>query len=191
MENRSVVGEQVQLSLDIPEPRHKAEDRKESVSRLLGDEGIPAADNSISGLHETTGRHSNWLASTGAVAASILLYLAVMPETPEPTSATIADNFVGMELAPVNPIERHLPEFKLSEETAILQVGLFRHLKGAESSQRHLTALGLSPEIIKRVTVDGVMYALVIHSHSQAEHQVVLDKLQANDLTYFHQRRQG
>ena len=36
-----------------------------------------------------------------------------------------------MELAPVNPIERHLPDFKLSDETAILQVGLFRQLKGA------------------------------------------------------------
>ena len=191
MENRPVGGEQVQLSLDIPEPRHKAEDREGSGSRLLRNEGKPAADNSISGLHETASRHSNWMASTVAVAASILLYLAVMPETPEQTSATIADNFVGMELAPVNPVERHLPEFKLSDETAILQLGLFRHLEGAESSQRHLTALGLSPEIIKRVTVDGVLYTLVIHSRSEAEHQVVLDKLQANDLTYFHQRRQG
>ena len=191
MENRPVGGEQVQLSLDIPRPRHKAEDREGFGSRPLTDKGKPAADNSISGLHETAGRHSNWMTFTGAVAASILLYLAVMPEMPEQTSATITDNFVGMELAPVNPIERNLPEFKLSDETAILQVGLFRHLKGAESSQRHLTALGLSPEIIKRVTVDGVMYALVIHSRNEAEHQVVLDKLQANDLTYFPQRRQG
>ena len=73
MENRPVGDEQVQLSLDIPEPRHKADDREGSSSRLLRNEGKPAAGNSISGLRVTAGRHSDWMASTGAVAASILL----------------------------------------------------------------------------------------------------------------------
>lgn len=136
-------------------------------------------------------RDNNRLNTTGILAASFLLFFAVMSMTPDQQSPGIADNFVGAEYAPVTPVERDLPDLTWGDTSPLLQVGLFRHLMGAETKQSELTSIGLTSDIVKRPTADGMMYAVMISPKDEREHRATLATLQANKLSYFHARRHG
>lgn len=80
---------------------------------------------------------------------------------------------------------------KADKRSALFQLGLFRHLKGAEYKQSELITLGLFPLILKKVTDDGIMYALVIGPKDETEYKLTLEILKANDIDYFQTKRSG
>ena len=106
-------------------------------------------------------------------------------------TADITGKFVGEDLSPATPIQRHFPEFDFPQGGKTLQVGLFKYLEGAEIQQSELTSLGLYPHVEKRISVDGMLYAVVIGPLDDETHFQTVATLQANDLRYFHKKESG
>jgi PPM family protein phosphatase len=177
-----------QLALDISEPGQKiltlpAGSSVSSITKQNGD----SAETTI----EDDDNRSGWLNLGGVIAASVVLFLAVMSMNPDEAPSGLAKKFVGEELKAVVPIRRNLPDIDMDEPSPLVQVGVFQHLQGAESKQRRLTSLGLSPDIVKRATEVGIRYAVVISPTDETDHRHTLATLQANNLNYFHARRHG
>lgn len=170
----------LQLSLELPEPapvQLEPEPSPEPVDTTNSDE----QNSSTSG----------WVSIGGALAASLFLFMLVMSMDADRQPSALAEKFVGEDLRPVTPIVRNLPDMELEDHAPVLQVGLFRSLDGAESKQGELAELGLSPDIVKRVSGGGILYAVVISPHDETDHRQTLATLQANNLSYFHARRHG
>ena len=170
-----------QLSLDIIEP-----DQKSLPLRQVEPVPETALDEA-----EIYPERSNWLNFGGVLAASILLFSVVMFVGEDEQTSSIRNNFIGESHAPALPVQRNLPALPEADVSPLLQVGLFKHLNGAEVKQTELTTLGLSPDIVKRPTADGIMYAVIINPQNEGEHRATLATLQANNLNYFHARRHG
>ena len=191
MSETSFRGEQVQLSLDIQEPGQKVSTFAKDEELMPKQLGRPVSDVAMAQTKDQIDNRSHWLNLGGVLTASILLFIAMFPADTRLTSTSIAEKFVGIELAPISPIKRNLPVMKPAERSALLQIGLYRYLKGAESKQSEITDLGLSPGILKKVTVDGIMYTLVISPRDETEHKLALETLQANNIIYFQTGRNG
>ena len=191
MSGTSFSGEQLQLSLDIQEPGQKVSAFTNDEELLPKQLGQPNPDIATAQARDQINNRPHWLNLGGVLTASILLFIAVLSAGTRTTSTSTVEKFVGVELSPISPIERNLPVMKPAERSALLQIGLFRHLKGAESKQSEITDLGLSPGILKKVTVDGIMYTLVISPRDETEHKLALETLQANNINYFQTGKNG
>ena len=191
MNNNSFRGEPDQLQLDFKEPREKINlfsERRQLVRMQRAQ--------SLTDLAKTSGRkqitqRTRGLTLGAIITTSILLFIAVFEPRKEPTSTGIAQNFVGIEPTPISPIQRNLPSMPASKKSPLFQLGLFRHLKGAENKQSELITLGLFPGVLKKVTGDGTMYALVISPENENDYKLTMEILKANNIDYFPAKRSG
>ena len=152
--------ENAQLSLDIHGPREISSTLYMHDGTALNSLGEQFPSDISNSKTVRTDRRAILLELSAVVTASILLFIIMLPADKEPRR--IAENFIGSRLEPAHPIRRKLPNVQPTKKSSLLQVGLFRQLNGAETKQNELTVLGLSPDVRKKVTVDGSMYALVL-----------------------------
>ena len=183
MSRTSFSEEKVQLSLDIRGPREISSALHVPNDSALNSLGEPFPPDISNSKTVRTDRGAKLLELSAVVTASILLFIIMLPADKEPRR--IAENFIGSRLEPAHPIRRKLPNVQPTKKSALLQVGLFRQLNGAETKQSELTVLGLSPDVRKKVTVDGIMYALVLSPENEYERKLTLDILKASNINYF------
>ena len=189
MSKPSFSGEKEQLSLDIRQPKEKISSIPVSNDPSLLQPIKPFSDKIFYSKTYRIDPRAKWLELAAVISASILLFIAMLPESND--SKPINENFIGVHLEPVSPIQRKLPIMQPAKTSTFFQVGLFRQLSGAESKQNELTDLGLSPGVIKKVTGDGIMYALVISPKTEAERKSAIDILKANNINYFKAKKNG
>ena len=191
MNNTSFSKEPAQLQLDIKEPREKIDlfsERRQLTRKQMAQS---LTDHTKTYARKQINERSHGLTLGAIVTTGILFYIATFPPGINPTSTRIAENFVGIEPVPISPIERNLPFMHAAKKSPLLQLGLFRHLKGAEYKQIELITLGLFPGVLKKVTGDGIMYALVISPENETEQKLTLEILKANNIDYFQTQRSG
>ena len=89
------------------------------------------------------------------------------------------------------PERRRFPPIDLPSEGQVIQVGIFTKLSGAERKQIALTHLGLDPYVQKRVTENGLQYAVLLDPLSSMTHDEALATLTENNYSYFHRPKRG
>ena len=157
--------------------------RFKQLLKLIGIRSLPKE-------HQTDQLSNRVIFSTVCI-ASILLFIAMLPTANNSTPISIVDNFSEVELEPVSPEALNLPTIQPKEKPALLQIGLFRNLTGAESNQNELAKLGLTPLVLKKVTSKGIMHSLVIRSKNEIEHNLTKEILTANNINHFEVRKSG
>ena len=89
------------------------------------------------------------------------------------------------------PEIRHFPPIDLPAEGQLIQVGIFTKLSGAERKQIALTRLGLDPYVQKRMTENGLQYAVLLGPLSASTHDKAVTTLTRNNYSYFHRPNRG
>ena len=117
------------------------------------------------------------------------------------TISTADDNQTGLAKRPEQfrlidseisvPERRRFPPIDLPRDGQVIQVGIFTKLSGAESKQIALTHLGLDPYVQKRVTENGLQYAVLLGPLSSKTHSEALATLSENNYSYFHRPKRG
>lgn len=77
------------------------------------------------------------------------------------------------------------PPIPASEPFAILQVGLFKQLEGAERHQMKMAAIGLLPTVRKRTEESAVFYVVLIESLDESTHTDIILALDQAGIPYF------
>ncbi|MEX2488862.1 MAG: protein phosphatase 2C domain-containing protein [Pseudomonadales bacterium] len=84
-----------------------------------------------------------------------------------------------------------IPEFP-EPSGARIQVGVFKALEGAESRQKDISDLGLTPWVRKRATQQGILYVVLLGPYDDEQRrQSVTEQLDANNLSYFQRPPRG
>jgi len=86
---------------------------------------------------------------------------------------------------------RKFPPIDLPREGQVIQVGIFTKLGGAERKQIALTSLGLTPYVQKRITENGLQYAVLLGPLPASTHDQTLATLTKNNYSYFHRPKTG
>ena len=192
MNNTSFSKQPAQLQLDIKEPREKIDVFPEGLLQLTRMQMAQSlTDHAKTYARKQINEHSHGLTLGAIATTTILFFIAMFSPDINPTSTRIAENFVGIKPTPIRPIQRNLPFMHAAKKSPLLQLGLYRHLKGAEYKQGELITLGLLPGDLKKVTGAGIMYALVISPENETEEKLTLEILKANNIDYFQTQRSG
>ncbi len=162
-----------QLQLDIPNPTPDGTD-KQTQSTSIGDTSTDAP------LERP---HKPW--ALLAVAATMVLAM-LMSYTPEKDAPSLQAAFVTPSEVSHPPPSKDITNVDLPKPGAIIQVGLFSKLEGAESRLETLNQLGLRAHIQKKTTDGGLLFAVLLGPLPADSHKTVLSALKKNDLSYFH-----
>ena len=141
--------------------------------------------------------HRNWITPwtfSLALIMGTLVMLILVISTADDSSAGVAKKpeqfrLIDMEISV--PERRRFPPIDLPSEGLVIQVGIFTKLGGAERKQIALTHLGLEPYVQKRVTENGLQYAVLLDPISSTTHDRALATLTENNYSYFHRPKRG
>jgi hypothetical protein len=86
---------------------------------------------------------------------------------------------------------RQFPSIDLPKSGAVIQVGIYSQLSGAEEKQTLLTTLGLNAHIQKRETEQGIYYSVLFGPLPPEAHDSIIATLTSNNLTFFHRPSRG
>jgi cell division protein FtsN len=122
---------------------------------------------------------------TGVLITLVLAIPATRNELHEPEQFKLTDSGTSV------PARRSFPPIDLPDSGQVIQVGIFTKLSGAERKQIALTNLGLAPYVQKRITENGLQYAVLLGPLSASTHDQALATLTKNNYSYFHRPRAG
>jgi len=136
-------------------------------------------------------RHQkHWPLAIGALLMLVLI-TALFPAAPVTPSARANLSATTAPLKPPTPTTQ-LPEQPLTSPVSHIQLGLFSTLRRAETVQQQMFHLGLQPRVEKRLTADGMRYAILLGPFkSDASLGQAEARLKQASITYFVRRTEA